>query len=222
VYNLSVIPRIIWQTHEWEYQDLPYDYAMSSLTWQNINPDWEYRYVSAKDRISHIIEYDKNLLNFYQKCNKVTQSDIWRYVVLYLYGGVYSDMDSLCKMSLTNMIESLKIKKELICVPIFKDSSLVTGSYASVKKINIFKNLISTLFVEDKDYYRYGKEMHIGWEKISNFILQHKDQISFEFIGVIHGGHLENQYKYSRDFNVLVNNKHISYLDLAKTNNWNA
>jgi len=217
-----VIPKIIWQTHEWEYQDLPYDYAMASLTWQNLNPDWEYRYVSAKDRVSHILEYDKDLLNFYEKCDGVTQADVWRYVVLYLYGGVYSDMDSMCKMSLTSMTDSLKIGKDLICVPMYDDGILTTGSYASVKELDIFKNLISTLFVEDQYYHLYGEKFFVGWEKISKFILEYKDRISFDFFGVIHGSHLAGQFNYSPDFNVRVNNKDIPYLDLAKKNNWSA
>ena len=37
--------KIIWQTHKWEYEDLPDLYKKTSKTWQIMNPDWEYRYI---------------------------------------------------------------------------------------------------------------------------------------------------------------------------------
>lgn len=217
--KINKIPKIIWQTHEWEEAEIPYDYKMASLTWKNLNPEWEYRYVSAEKRREQVKDYDQNILNFYDKCSGISQSDIWRYIVLYQYGGVYSDMDSMCSMSLNNMLTHFPISKDVVCVPM-SENFLITGTYAAKAKSNIFKYVIEEISYGDKILFDYGKDFHIGWENIAPAILKNKEYIDFLFLGVFHGGHLGGEFKYSSDFDVRINNNFYKYSDLAITNNW--
>ena len=110
-----MIPKIIWQTHEWEYKDLPHNFNRCIQTWKNLNPEWEYRYHSAIDRAIDVRDFDQELYGYYMFADKVTQSDIWRYVVLYQYGGFYTDMDSFCIMPLEYSFKQFYNGKDVFC-----------------------------------------------------------------------------------------------------------
>ena len=102
-----MIPKIIWQTYESEYQDLPPLALECANSWQEKNPDWEYKYVSGKERADFVLNnfgqewFD--IYNFY-KAN-VLRADLWRYMCLYVNGGLYSDLDILCKKPIESFFD---------------------------------------------------------------------------------------------------------------------
>lgn len=92
-----MIPKVIWQTHEYDFKDLPYPYNLNAKTWIEKNPRYKYNYVNAEARRNQIDFLRPDLLYMYDQVpSKVTQADIWRYVVLAEYGGFYADLDSVC------------------------------------------------------------------------------------------------------------------------------
>ena len=89
-----MIPKIIWQTHEYEYDDLPDLYKINSQTYKDLD-GWEYRYRTSAQRKSFISEHFPEYMYLYEFIKPgIYQSDFWRYLVLYKYGGFYADMDS--------------------------------------------------------------------------------------------------------------------------------
>ena len=223
-----MIPKIIWQTHEWEYEDLPYDYKMASLTWRNLNKDWEYRYVSKKDRERHIREYDSDLLRFYNSCDGITQSDIWRYVALYLHGGVYVDMDTQAVGKLNEVIAEFDESKDFFCMPEFYidgKKKIVTGTHAApkgsgtcntlVKDICLAKDekaLLESWFFEDDQ-----EKLNIGWDMISDCVLKYEDKIGFNFTDqVVKHYPADKAFEYEPDFQVFFDNNWFLYKDLVK------
>jgi mannosyltransferase OCH1-like enzyme len=94
-----MIPKIIWQTYESEYKDLPPLALECANSWQEKNPDWEYRYVSGKERAEFVLKnFDEEWLTIYKSYKTgVSRSILWKYMALYVYGGLYSDIDILCK-----------------------------------------------------------------------------------------------------------------------------
>jgi mannosyltransferase OCH1-like enzyme len=102
-----MIPKIIWQTYESEYDDLPELAKDFSKTWIEKNPDWEYRYVSGKEREDFVLK------NFGEEWHKIYMSyttgvlraDLWRYMCLYTNGGLYADLDILCKKSIESWLD---------------------------------------------------------------------------------------------------------------------
>jgi mannosyltransferase OCH1-like enzyme len=102
-----MIPKIIWQTYESEYNDLPELAKDFSKTWIEKNPDWEYRYVSGKEREEFVLK------NFGEEWHKIYMSyttgvlraDLWRYMCLYINGGLYVDLDILCKKSIESWLD---------------------------------------------------------------------------------------------------------------------
>jgi mannosyltransferase OCH1-like enzyme len=99
-----MIPKIIWQTYECEFNALP-QYAKDCVdTWKKQNPDWEYKYSSAKDREKFVLKYfGQDWYNFFISVPYgVMRADMWRYMVLYIHGGIYSDLDTVCKYPIEN------------------------------------------------------------------------------------------------------------------------
>jgi mannosyltransferase OCH1-like enzyme len=102
-----MIPKIIWQTYESEYKDLPPLALECANSWQEKNPDWEYRYVSGKEREEFVLNnFGQEWLDIYNsyKAN-IVKSDLWRYMCLYINGGLYADLDILCKESIKNFFD---------------------------------------------------------------------------------------------------------------------
>jgi hypothetical protein len=128
------MPKIIWQTHNYKYEDLPDHLKKVTKTWINLNPGWEYRYVDNEERDRVIkkdypaiypsykqIEWDKSgdfADDFYTTYMRgVMQSDIWRMLTLYEHGGVYADMDSICIKPLDYELEKIGDKYDAAIVP---------------------------------------------------------------------------------------------------------
>jgi hypothetical protein len=89
-----MIPKIIWQTHESTYDELPDLYKANSQTYKDLD-GWEYRYHSNADREIFIAEHFPQYLYLYSHIGPgMYRADFWRYLVLYKYGGFYADMDS--------------------------------------------------------------------------------------------------------------------------------
>lgn len=114
-----MIPKIIWQTHKWKYEDLPQKFKKQCISWQKMNPGWEYRYVSDSMAIEMLKEYSvewgEDLLEIYNRISSdgvlydgnggasAHQADLWRYLTIYSHGGIYVDVDTECIEPLDNM-----------------------------------------------------------------------------------------------------------------------
>jgi mannosyltransferase OCH1-like enzyme len=102
-----MIPKIIWQTYESEYKDLPPLALECANSWQEKNPNWEYRYVSGKERAKFVLNnFGQEWFDIYNsyKAN-VLKADLWRYMCLYINGGIYADLDILCKESIESFFD---------------------------------------------------------------------------------------------------------------------
>lgn len=117
-----MIPKIIWQTHKWEYKDLPDIYKQTSLTWQKMNPDWEYRYIPNSKIRKMVADLNiKSILDFFDdEPTAIGKSDIYRELMVWAHGGIWADMDSVCVSPIDKTIEKNE-DKEMICSrPVFQ------------------------------------------------------------------------------------------------------
>ncbi len=103
-----MISKIIWQTYEDEYDQLPDHIKELTFSWKDLNPEWEYRYMSSAQRKSFILEnFGKNWVDIYESCPiKTMQSNIWRYMVTYIHGGLYVDIDTVCNRPIDSWIDT--------------------------------------------------------------------------------------------------------------------
>jgi len=82
------IPKIIHQI--WIGGQLPQEFKELTESWQRMHPDWIYKLWTDAD-IETFPFYNKTL--FDAATNYGQKSDIWRYEILYRYGGLYVDTD---------------------------------------------------------------------------------------------------------------------------------
>lgn len=78
----------------------------ASMTWVDLNPDFEYRFYDDVDCTSLIADrFGKRALSAFRLIDGgAYKAGFWRLCVLYLYGGVYADIDSLCRRPLSKLI----------------------------------------------------------------------------------------------------------------------
>lgn len=92
------IPKKIHQV--WLGGDFPDKYKRLRDTWIEKNPNWEYKLWTDTDLDSFNLE---NINNFNKISNLGSKSDIFRYEILYRYGGLYIDTDFECLKSFDDL-----------------------------------------------------------------------------------------------------------------------
>lgn len=102
---LQKIPKIIWQTMK--TNQVPVFMKSYADTWINNNPEYEYRFFDDND----IIDFIKtDFFEYYEGYKKLkygaSKADLWRYLIIYKYGGVYADMDCKCLVPLRKWIDT--------------------------------------------------------------------------------------------------------------------
>ncbi len=94
-----MIPRIIHQT--WKKQDLPERYQRWAQTFRRRLPNWEYRLWDDADCLQFVHEnFPQDLRTYQGLSNPAQKSDLFRYMVLFVHGGLYADIDCECKRPL--------------------------------------------------------------------------------------------------------------------------
>jgi FkbM family methyltransferase len=90
------IPKKIYQT--WETKDLDPEFQAIVDKWKINNPEYEYQLFDKYEREDFIKNFFNN--DVFDAYNMIipgaNKTDLWRYCYLYIHGGVYVDIDSLC------------------------------------------------------------------------------------------------------------------------------
>ena len=89
-----VIPKIIHQT--WKNRILPTEFKKWSETWKQMNPEFIYLFYTDKDITKFITKNYPEYLDLFESLVGIEKVDVFRYLVLHKYGGVYVDMDCEC------------------------------------------------------------------------------------------------------------------------------
>lgn len=228
-----MISKIIWQTHEYKYEDLPTHMLNISNTWKNLNPGWDYRYEDAEQRLATVKAFDQTLYEYYihKDTAKVTQADIWRYVVTYQHGGVYADLDSICNKPLDDLIENIYYRQDMVCTQsmIMKDGSntvwLNNSNFATTKNSEIMKMILDRIsygfiLYKNNPSIPFNIKEYGPWNSFNTVVLEYAStgRISFMFDAAIHSDWYKK--KFSDKFNVNLKDSKKSYSELCKINNW--
>jgi len=94
------IPKVVYQT--WKTHNLPQKIVELRNYMKQMNPEYEFCLYDDTDIIDFISNYspdiddNDNLLVAYNSLAiGAAKADLWRYLVLYKYGGIYLDMDAI-------------------------------------------------------------------------------------------------------------------------------
>lgn len=94
------IPKLFFQT--WKTKDLsPVLHAFVD-SWKQHNPSYTFHLYDDQGCEEFLEKhFDKRVVNAYRNVIPgAFKADLWRYCILYVYGGVYSDIDTICKGSI--------------------------------------------------------------------------------------------------------------------------
>lgn len=102
----NVIPKRIFQT--WESKSLTCCLKTLTQSVQCNNPDYEYHFYDNNNRRYFIQKYfDNNVLTAYDRIIPGGfKADLWRYCVLYQYGGIYCDIDMVCMNTFDSLLDN--------------------------------------------------------------------------------------------------------------------
>jgi len=150
---MSNIPKNIFQT--WEVSEEKIGIEMRNLinTWKEKNPTYKYLLYDAKDRQNFIKNnFSKKIYDVYCRILPgAYKADLWRYCVLYINGGVYIDVDTIC---IGNLDDFLHKGIDFIC-PIDFNRNVMEGTHnlsngfiASVPKSKILKYCIDIIIYQ--------------------------------------------------------------------------
>jgi len=94
--NIPKIPKKIFQTWETKSFEIPFQKIVDS--WILHNPEYEYSLYDSTDRENFIREnFGESVYKAYCKIiPNAFKADLWRYCILYKYGGIYVDVDTIC------------------------------------------------------------------------------------------------------------------------------
>ena len=100
-----MIPRIIHQT--WKTKDIPKQAIPWVESWKRFHPKWEYRLWTDEDNLRLCCDSFPELLDVYNSYSfDIQRVDVIRYMILYKYGGFYSDIDTECFKSFEDVINN--------------------------------------------------------------------------------------------------------------------
>lgn len=87
-----MVPKLIWQT--WKDSEVPEKWRGGQRSVIRANPGWRYTLLTDADNRSLCARYFPEYLATYDAFpHPIQRADAIRYVVLYLYGGIYLDLD---------------------------------------------------------------------------------------------------------------------------------
>jgi len=101
---MNYFPKTIYQT--WYTKQLPYGIQSTVNDMMEMNPNYKHRLFDDDDMIEFIDAcYSKRVLDCFNKLAiGAAKADLWRYLILFRYGGVYLDMDSVIISNLDTLI----------------------------------------------------------------------------------------------------------------------
>lgn len=199
--SIGSIPLLIHQTYL--SNEVPSRMYDSASSWIDKNPEFEYRFYDDEGCLQLINNhFDGRTAAAYRALPKgAFRADFWRYCCLYVYGGVYADIDTACLLPLTKLIS----KKDRFVVPYGRvnHSFLFNAFLCAEPKHPLLKTMIdnATDTIESNygncDEYTFGRFNAMYAADLGSLNTASKEAIlaafSFGLVGPMGLGNMANQ-----------------------------
>ena len=141
----NTIPKQIFQTHK----SVPYIQSKPSLveaveSWKKFVPEFTYNFYTDEmcDTFMKVEMCKEFGVDIYQAYSKlplaVMKADLWRYCIIYTYGGIYADTDAVCLCNPTVFTSYLT---QLVCAP-ENDVHFCQWTFAAPAQSSLLKSII--------------------------------------------------------------------------------
>ena len=207
-----MIPKIIHQT--WKTKDIPdnWKHAVESCKKNNKN----YKYILWTDEtMDKFIK--KNFFYFYKtyKAYKyhIQRCDVFRYFVLYKYGGIYLDMDIVCNKKLDDLLDNDIVLAHSTNV----ETTFTNAFYMVIPNHPFIKFCIDNLTKNMYNYSLFGKFLHVMYSTGPLFLTKMIDNY-----GKIPKLYVLSKKEFAGDCNVCNENtcKGGTYFTNIQGNSW--
>ncbi|KAK9242831.1 nucleotide-diphospho-sugar transferase [Lipomyces tetrasporus] len=106
--NFGVMPKLIHQS--WSDQNLPAKFDAWSRSCREQNPDWEWVLWTDQDNLDLVKKHFPWFLEYYEKMpGEIFRVDLVRNMYMYVYGGIYADLDVECLRPADELFESYNV-----------------------------------------------------------------------------------------------------------------
>lgn len=133
------IPKQIFQTHKSN------NYILNDKKLNNARNSWtkhtnyKYNFYDDKKQDEFMKTHFNDIYDVYSNLPiPVMKSDLWRYCVVYHYGGIYTDADTICLSSPDDLIKSAY----LVCSPESDENLLCQWTFSAPKESPVLKSII--------------------------------------------------------------------------------
>ena len=98
------VPKTIWQTMK--TSAVPPTMRDWADSWIKLNPEYDYNFLDDEEIRKFIRSSFPDYLRAFEKTvHGASKADLWRYLVMFRYGGVYADIDCICLKPLREWID---------------------------------------------------------------------------------------------------------------------
>lgn len=156
-----MIPKIIWQTYKYPYDVLPLNIKKCIKTWSEMNPTYQHNYMNDNDAGDFILKcFGYDYYNLFMSFPiGVMRADFWRYLILYKFGGIYTDIDTICLEEINKWVDDTKY--DFIVCP-EGDKTYCQWTIACAAGHPIIKNVIDDLIKRYKEV-DYNRENFVEY-----------------------------------------------------------
>ena len=160
------IPKLIHQTYKDE--NIPDHWKISPREWKEKHPDYDYIFWTDSDIFKYMEEMHPDKLEIFKSFkHNIQRVDMFRYFILYDYGGIYSDLDNY-------PFENIEIYLNKNTDAYFTGSPVIktclTNNFMVARpKTNIFKYICDKV-KNEKPWYCYSKFLEVMCTTGPNFL----------------------------------------------------
>ena len=139
------IPRIVHVTYK-SREELPTEWQESLKQWETVHPDWEVRFWSDADIEAFVHEQFPQVEELHKSYKYMIQRvDSVRYMILYHFGGVYSDMDIYPATALDNLLAQWEDAGKSVLLAETSNQGVTNAFMASAPRTSFMQCVIENL-----------------------------------------------------------------------------
>jgi mannosyltransferase OCH1-like enzyme len=193
-----MIPKIFHQT--WKNLNIPKRWKNANMKCRRKYSDYEYMFWTDNTMNNFVKDEYPEFYNTYVSYKyHIQRCDAFRYLVLYKYGGIYLDMDLLCKKTLNSFL-----KYDLVLAKSSNNLNYFTNMFFMVSPKNPFiKYCIDNLTNYMNNYYYFGKHLHVMNSTGPSFLTKMSNE--YQLNNINH--YILSNKEFAGDCNICTNGK---------------
>ena len=160
-----MIPKIIHQT--WKTETIPERYKDAVDSCKTLHKGYRYILWTHQTMRKFVQKFYPDFYNIYRAYpHDIQRCDAFRYLVLYKYGGIYLDLDTVCKKKLNDLLQY-----DLVVAPSpVRKEDIRNGFYMVIPKHPFIQYCIEELPKHIHDYSYFGSALHVFYSTGPHFL----------------------------------------------------